>query len=143
MEQRSHYSHAATRVIIASVLCLLCICPVLSHANSFEEVRYAIRNKDFKRAATLLETLASDGHKDAQYQLAALYRGGQGVAQDHGKAASWYKRAAEQGHIVAQHNLGCFYFEGEGVGRPPAIITFVNSVYCPVIGVTIFTGKHK
>ena len=86
----------------------------MSHANSFEEARYAIRNKDFKQAATLLEMLASNGHKDAQYQLAALYRGGQGVAQDHGKAASWYKMAAEQGHVKAQYNLGVLYEQWMG-----------------------------
>jgi len=89
----------------------------LSHANSFEEARYAIRNKDFERAATLLEALASNGHKDAQYQLAALYRGGQGVDQDHSKAAYWYKYAAEQGHVKAQYNLGVLYEQGWGVDK--------------------------
>ena len=117
MAQCSHCSHAVMHALMVSVLCLSCVCPALSYADSFEEVRYAIRNKDFKRAATLLEVLASDGHKDAQYQLAALYRGGQGVTQDHSKAASWYKKAAEQGHVKAQYNLGVLYEQGWGVDK--------------------------
>ena len=117
MVRHSYYSNAVMPAFVVTFLCLLFVCPGLSHADGYDEARYAIRNKDFKRAATVLEDLASQGHKDAQYQLAALYRAGQGVTKDHSVAAHWYKKAADQGHVKAQYNLGVLYEHGWGVDK--------------------------
>jgi TPR repeat protein len=87
----------------------MCTCPAFSQSGSYEDALYAIRTRNFTQAAALLKTLAEQGHQDAQYQLAAMYRAGRGVAKNHDSAAYWYGKAAEQGHAKAQYNLGVLY----------------------------------
>jgi TPR repeat protein len=96
------------------LLCLLVLsAPVLS--DTYSDALYAIRSRDYSQAYQLLRQLGNQGHVDAQYQLAAMYRAGTGTAKDHGKAAHWYRKAAEQGHAKAQYNLGVMYENGWGV----------------------------
>ena len=47
----------------------------------------------------------------------AIYRDGQGVAQDYGKARTWFEKTAAQGDAAAQYNLGSLYENGQGVTR--------------------------
>ena len=68
----------------AIAACLLFAClfaPSAAATGEFDEIRAAIRVRDFGKAVPLLETLASSGNPDAQYQLAALYRAGSGVCK--------------------------------------------------------------
>jgi TPR repeat protein len=90
----------------------------LSHhsaaAEGLDEIRAAIRVRDFGTAVPLLETLANSGNPDAQYQLAALYRAGSGVTKDHEIAFYWLTKAADQNQKQAQYNLGIMYENGWG-----------------------------
>ena len=86
-----------------------------SVADDFSDAQLAIRTRDYQQAYALLVKLARQGHVDAQYQLAAMYRSGRGVKKDHDKAALWYRKAAEQKHVKAQYNLGVLYENGWGV----------------------------
>ena len=52
---------------------------------------------------------------NAQYNLALIYKNGNGVAQDYAEAAKWHRLAAEQGHLKAANNLGSLYYAGDGV----------------------------
>lgn len=72
---------------------------------------------DYSTALTLYEKLASEGDAIAQINLALMYDGGQGVAQNYKKAFHWYKNAAEQRVVEAQVNLGYMYRYGQGVSR--------------------------
>ena len=83
-------------------------------SGEIDEIRAAIRVRDFGKAVPLLETLASSGNPDAQYQLAALYRAGSGVSKDHETAFYWVDKAAKQNHRQAQYNLGVMYEYGWG-----------------------------
>lgn len=60
-----------------------------------------------------VQQLAEQGDATAQFQLAAIYQEGRGVAQSDQSAIKWYERAAEQGHAAAQFHLGRLY-EHEG-----------------------------
>ena len=62
-----------------------------------------------------LTLLAEQGHADAQYQLALLYRNGMGVPQSDKTSIKWGIKAAEQGHARAQYGLGYQYDNGRGV----------------------------
>ena len=64
-----------------------------------------------------LRTAATEGDMNAQFQLAAAYDFGHGVAQDQAEAAKWYRKAAEQGHAEAQNSLGSLYQAGQGVDQ--------------------------
>jgi len=58
---------------------------------------------------------ARQGDVDSQYEVAQMYRLGNGVVQDKAEAVWWYRKAADQGHAEAQSDLGVMYSTGEGV----------------------------
>ena len=60
---------------------------------------------------------AEQGNADAQYELADMYRGGQGVPRDRVEAERLYRLAAEQGYAEAQYWLGEMYSGGWGVPK--------------------------
>jgi len=67
--------------------------------------------------ARAVRSAAELGNADAQFDLGALYRVGNGVPLDVQEASRWFRRAANQGHTVAQLNLGVLYAYGEGVPK--------------------------
>ena len=95
------------------VLSFLFAHPAVS-ADGLEEIRAAIRQRDYDKALPLLETLANTGNPAAQYQLAALYRSGNVVPKSHEAAFSWLNKAAQQNHRQAEYNLGIMYENGWG-----------------------------
>ena len=75
----------------------------------------ALQNQEYDIAYDLFYALAAEDNAQAQYELAALYHRGAGVAIDVARAARWYARAAELGHADAQYRLGNMFLMGEGV----------------------------
>jgi|ERR1019366_6778976 TPR repeat protein len=73
--------------------------------------------RDFGLAAKWWRLAAEQGHRDAQVDLADLYRMGRGVRQDYVEAVKWYTKAAEQGIPCAQLSLGRMYRESQGVPK--------------------------
>jgi len=88
------------------LLGVLLLFAAASVADDYSDAQLAVRTRNYQQAYTLLIKLARQGHVDAQYQLAAMYRSGRGIKKNHDKAAYWYRKAAEQGHVKAQYNLG-------------------------------------
>lgn len=60
-----------------------------------------------------LQTLADEGHAQAQLLLALAYRRGRGVKADDTIAEAYYLKAAQSGLLDAQYNLGTFYLQRE------------------------------
>ena len=58
--------------------------------------------------------LAQQGNAFAQFNLAQLYRLGQGIPVDLQRARYWYEEAAARGNGPAQFNLGLMYEHGDG-----------------------------
>ena len=52
---------------------------------------------------------------NAQYNLALIYKNGNGVAQDYAEAAKLWHIAAKQGIMLAHKNLGYMFELGKGV----------------------------
>ena len=67
------------------------------------------------RSSGSLETRASAGDSDAQYQLAELYLEGKGVPQNDVKAAELFGKAAAQGNALAQFRFGWMFEDKRGV----------------------------
>ena len=87
---------------------LLAACIISSpaiDAAELDEVRAAIRLRDYDTAVQLLESLAREGNPGAQYQLAALYRAGTGVTKNHKTAFHWLQKSARQEHSQSQSLL--------------------------------------
>lgn len=75
----------------------------------------AYEQGDYEAAFSGWKALAQRGNAEAQYNLALLYRDGEGVAVDYDKAMTWYRKSAEQGYANAQSNIGAMYYKGIGV----------------------------
>lgn len=79
--------------------------------------RGAVAHKrgDYAVALKWWKPLAEQGLVNAQFNLAQMYRSGEGVAQNAATAAEWYRKAAKQGDKESQYHLGAMYLNGEGV----------------------------
>jgi TPR repeat protein len=66
-------------------------------------------------AVAIFRTSAAAGSAFGQYELAAAYAQGRGVAQDYVQAMSLYRQAAAHGYAPAQNNVGVLYEKGGGV----------------------------
>lgn len=64
-----------------------------------------------------LRQAAASGDAAAQYEVAARYAEGRGVAPDLTEAIAWYGRAADTGLAPAQYRLASLYEKGQGVAR--------------------------
>ena len=69
--------------------------------------------QDYNRAFSLFSDAANQGFSDAQYNLAVIYKAGQGVPQNSKKAYEWFSSAAEKGVRDAQLNLCGMLMFGE------------------------------
>jgi hypothetical protein len=67
---------------------------------------------DMAEVILLWKEAASQGLREAMYNLAIMYRQGRGVEQSDLHAAHWYQRASDLGHANAQNNLGFMYNHG-------------------------------
>jgi len=64
-----------------------------------------------------IKAKAEAGNADAQFEIAGMYRKGEGVSQDREEALKWIRKAATHGHARAQDILGSTYRRGDGVAQ--------------------------
>ena len=64
------------------------------------------QKQDLQEAFRWIQKAASQGHRDACYELGLYYLDGKGVEPDRVKAIQWLKKAADQGHKDACYRLG-------------------------------------
>jgi hypothetical protein len=76
---------------------------------------------DDPMALRALIVRAGHGDVDAQWNLGAMYVGGDGVLKSCAKAARWLRQAADRGHAAAQFLLGWMHRKGEGVPQDDAM----------------------
>ena len=103
------------RIVFGVLLALLVALPAT--AQDYQKGLAAAQSGDYVTALKEWRPLAERGDAQAQYNLAHMFRRGQGVPQDNTKAVKWYRRAAEQGLVSAQNNLGFMYERGRGVPK--------------------------
>ncbi len=75
----------------------------------------AYESGDYQTAHEQLNFLATKDNPEAQYNLAFMYYGGEGVNQDDGQAIYWFGQAAKLGYGPAQDTLAYMYLNGRGV----------------------------
>ena len=98
-----------------TIVCVALLFAFTAEATTMDDAKLAIRTQDFTKAAGILKPLANKGDKQAQYQLAVLYRNGQGINENPEKSVYWLNKSASQGYKRAQYLLGTFYEDGIGV----------------------------
>lgn len=103
-----------TRLLaIALVSALLASAP--AWAQSYEDGLKALEEDDAYRASEIWLPLARDSDPRAQYALARLYFGGEGVRQHYQKALFWFEKATKTGHAEAHYYIGLMHERGLGV----------------------------
>ena len=83
--------------------------------KDMDDALSAVKNKEYEKAYIAFKQLAESGVADAQYNLAMMYRTGQGVNKDISLSNTWFGKAANQGVADAQYYLGHLYDTGNGV----------------------------
>ncbi|MDB0048246.1 sel1 repeat family protein [Burkholderiaceae bacterium] len=96
-------------------LLLFTLSALTSWAGDFQKGMSAYVSGDYTTAFKEFAASAEQGNVDAQFNLALMYKNGQGVPQDYKQAVKWYTKAAEQGNANAQYSLGYRYANGQGV----------------------------
>lgn len=76
---------------------------------------YLYQLEDYDKAFKWISTAVENGHKDAIFDLADMYKNGHGVEQDKQKAFSLYLQSAEQGVDYAQLEVAMSYQFGKNV----------------------------
>ena len=82
--------------------------------------------QNYKECFVWFERAASMGHMGAQYELAELYRNGNGIPPNMNQAIVWYGKAANQGSIEADFKLGEIFFEGINGVNPDMIAAEIH-----------------
>jgi len=106
--------HWLLGLLMLGVLCVSCSA---ARGADFQAGLEAYQRGDYANAIKEWRPLADAGDAPAQYRLAGMYSGGQGLPQDIPEALKWYRLAAEQGLADAQYMLGVTYQMG-GRGVP-------------------------
>ena len=101
------------RLIPVFLMLILMSAPV--YADDYQDGLDAYKKKDYKTLFEKFKPLAEQGVAEAQFNLAQMYRQGQGVTQDDALALNWYRKSAEQGIVNAQNHLGAIYDKGLSV----------------------------
>ncbi len=95
---------------------------LMPNANGSAEPGSAITNDGAKTSEMppafigpiSLRTAASKGDPSAEFEVAARFAEGRGIAQDFKQAMIWYQRSAQRGFAPAQYRLGTLYERGIG-----------------------------
>ena len=100
---------AAKKSIIAlSLLGISSFAMAADFADGFE----AATAQDYKKAASIWQTLAEKGDASAQFNLGMLYHSGIAGYMNEEEAVKWYQKAASNGNYRAQEYLTVGYREG-------------------------------
>ena len=83
-------------------------------AQQLQQAAASYAKGDIESAWFGFWVLAQKGDPLAQFNLAQLYRLGQGIPVDLQRARYWYAEAAARGNGPAQFNLGLMYEHGYG-----------------------------
>ncbi len=75
-------------------------------------MKTAWNNEDRIEALEWFQKSADNGNINAMYQIAIMYRDGNGPKRDNTKHLGWLKKAAENGHAQSQLMLGNMYRDG-------------------------------
>jgi len=110
------YSTRLTLLFGSSFSLLLVALGFLGNVQaSIDDGLEAVKRQDYTKAYTEFRALAETGDPEAQFNLAILYKKGNGAMQNKSKAAQWFRKAADHGLADAQYHLARMYDLGDGI----------------------------
>lgn len=109
---------------ILTGLMLFALCSVsLAQANTLEEAKQKLSQKDFAAAHAIYLSLANQNDPKACYNLGLMSQNGDGVPKNMDEAVKWYTKSAELGYKEAQYTLGSLVFQRQihSISYPQAV----------------------
>lgn len=103
---------------------LFALCSVsLAQANTLEEAKQKLSQKDFAAAHAIYLALSNRNDAKACYNLGLMYQNGDGVAQNMDEAVKWYTKSADLGYREAQYMLASLVFQRQihSISYPQAV----------------------
>jgi TPR repeat protein len=85
----------------------------LANANTLEEAKEKLSQKDFAAAHAIYLSLANQNDAKACFNLGLMYHDGDGVKQDMDEAVKWYTKSADLNYKEAQYMLASLVFRRE------------------------------
>ena len=109
--------------LFSSMLLLVLLCTGLAQANTLEEAKQKLAEKDFAAAHAIYLSLANQNDAKACYNLGLMYQDGDGVTKNLDEAVKWYSKSAELGYKEAQYTLGALVFQRQihSISYPQAV----------------------
>ena len=92
------------QIILAWMVCVGSL-----YAVSLDEALESYKQGAYIKALDGFYTLAKEGDKIAQHNLALMYATGKGAKKDEDKAIRWYEKAAKQHFGISAYNLAEIY----------------------------------
>lgn len=105
-------------------LMLLALCAAsLAQANTLEEAKQKLLQKDYAAAHAIYLSLANQNDAKACYNLGLMYQDGDGVAKNMDEAVKWYTKSAELNYKEAQYMLASLVFQRQiqSISYPQAV----------------------
>lgn len=124
MPHSEHRPQARLAANIRTGVMLLVLCSAsLGVANTLEEARQKLAQKDYAAAHAIYMRLASQNDAKACYNLGLMYQNGDGVAQSMDEAVKWYTTSADLQYAEAQYTLASLVFQRQiqSISYPQAV----------------------
>jgi len=103
---------------------LIALCSAsLAQANTLEEAKQKLSQKDYAAAHAIYLSLANQNDAKACYNLGLMYQDGDGVAKNMDEAVKWYTKSAELNYKEAQYTLASLVFQRQiqSISYPQAV----------------------
>ena len=95
----------------------------LTQANTLEEAKQKLLQKDYAAAHAIYLLLANQNDAKACYNLGLMYQDGDGVTKNMDEAVKWYTKSADLGYKEAQYTLASLVFQRQiqSISYPQAV----------------------
>lgn len=112
-----------TKTMFAGVMLLALWAASLAQANTLEEAKQKLLQKDYAAAHSIYLSLANQNDAKACYNLGLMYQDGDGVAKNMDEAVKWYTKSAELNYKEAQYTLASLVFQRQiqSISYPQAV----------------------
>lgn len=107
--------HSTTVFIFALILLFGLAGPLSVMAGKLDDLQIgqnAFNRGDYTHSLSIWQTLATQGHAEAQLFVGLSYSNGWGIKKSRPLAAVWFKKAANNGNTAGQFLLGLNYLSG-------------------------------
>lgn len=109
--ETKRFTRRLSKNLFRAVMLFALCAATLAQANTLEEAKQKLAEKDYAGAHAIYLSLANQNDAKACYNLGLMYQNGDGVTQSMDEAVKWYTKSADLGYKEAQYTLGSLVFQ--------------------------------